>query len=71
VVPDGGGFCGAAGLLVSTAAAKRGAPTATLRTMAASKGILRMNSSRLGYRDKNTAIIAIHPDGGTNEKGLV
>jgi hypothetical protein len=30
-----------------------------------------MNSSRLGYRDKNTAIIAIHPDGAMTEKDLL
>jgi hypothetical protein len=29
-----------------------------------------MNSSRLGYRDMNTAIIAIHPDGAMTEKDL-
>jgi hypothetical protein len=36
--------------------------------MAASKGVLRMNSSRWGYRDKNTASIAFHPVGATKEK---
>jgi hypothetical protein len=30
-----------------------------------------MNSSRWGYRDKNTASIAFHPVGGTKEKDLI
>jgi hypothetical protein len=49
VVPlDGGLFCGGEGLVLSMALAKSGAPTAALkRQAAASKGILRMDSSGL------------------------